>query len=47
MRLLAGHNPETDNRRALAAIDSRDDWVGHFSVVGDDRIRMRPLPPKG
>jgi len=24
-------------------IESRSDWVGHFSVVEDDRIRMRPL----
>jgi hypothetical protein len=24
-------------------IESRSDWVGHFSVVEDDRIRMRAL----
>jgi len=24
-------------------IQSRSDWAGHFSVVEDDRIRMRPL----
>jgi predicted nuclease of predicted toxin-antitoxin system len=24
---------------------SRADWAGHFSVVNDRRIRMRPLPP--
>jgi predicted nuclease of predicted toxin-antitoxin system len=28
----------------LAAIQSRTDWVGHFSVVEPGRIRMRPLP---
>jgi predicted nuclease of predicted toxin-antitoxin system len=39
---LAGSNPDT--RRILAALESRSDWVGHFSVVTDDRIRMRPLP---
>lgn len=27
-----------------AAIASRTDWVGHFSVVERTRIRMRPLP---
>lgn len=43
---LAGDGPVTDNRRALEAIESRDDWAGHFSVVSDDRIRMRPLPPR-
>lgn len=25
-------------------IRSRDDWAGHFTVVTDTRIRMRPLP---
>ncbi len=24
-------------------ITSRSDWEGHFSVIEDDRIRMRPL----
>jgi len=23
----------------------RDDWSGHFSVIEDTRVRMRPLPP--
>lgn len=31
-------------RVVLAAIASRDDWAGHFSVVEDRRIRMTPLP---
>jgi predicted nuclease of predicted toxin-antitoxin system len=43
---LAGHSAHADNGRALEAIESRDDWPGHFSVVTDDRIRMRPLPPR-
>jgi predicted nuclease of predicted toxin-antitoxin system len=41
---LAGDDPDADNRRALLAMESRSDWAGHFSVVSDDRIRMRPLP---
>lgn len=28
----------------LAALRSRSDWAGHFSVVEEDRIRMMPLP---
>jgi len=24
-------------------IGSRKDWVGHFSVIEEDRVRMRPL----
>ena len=27
----------------MAALGSRDDWEGHFAVVEDQRIRMRPL----
>jgi predicted nuclease of predicted toxin-antitoxin system len=41
---LAGTSPGSDNQRALAALESRTDWAGHFSVVTDNRIRMRPLP---
>jgi len=41
---LAGANPEEDCRRAIAVIESREDWPGHFTVVTDDRVRMRPLP---
>jgi predicted nuclease of predicted toxin-antitoxin system len=40
---LSGPSPDADNARMLAALESRDDWPGHFSVVTDDRIRMRPL----
>lgn len=31
-------------RVVAAALESRSDWAGHFSVVEDDRIRMTPLP---
>ncbi|WP_410509045.1 DUF5615 family PIN-like protein [Methanosarcina hadiensis] len=27
----------------VKVIESRDDWEGHFSVVEEDRIRIRPL----
>jgi predicted nuclease of predicted toxin-antitoxin system len=43
LRLL-GDNAAADNQRVLQAIEGRSDWAGHFSVVSDDRIRMRPLP---
>lgn len=29
---------------AAVALESRTDWMGHFSVVEDDRIRMTVLP---
>ena len=41
---LSGSNRKADNARVLEALESRTDWVGHFSVVSDDRIRVRPLP---
>ena len=41
---LSGDSPEQDNRRAIDTIETRTDWVGNFSVVTDDRIRIRPLP---
>ena len=31
-------------KTAVAALESRTDWEGHFSVVEDDRIRMTPIP---
>lgn len=40
---LLGPTPAADQRRVLDVIDSRTDWMGHFSVVTDDRIRMRSL----
>lgn len=36
---------DLDAARAIivATLRSRTDWAGHFSVVDDSRIRMRPL----
>ena len=37
--------PATDVGQRLAAlVMSRDDWIGHFSVIEAGRVRMRPLP---
>jgi predicted nuclease of predicted toxin-antitoxin system len=41
---LSGSEAGVDNRRILEALESRSDWEGHFSVITDDRIRLRPLP---
>jgi predicted nuclease of predicted toxin-antitoxin system len=43
LRIRAGA-PSGLTRIAVAALDSRDDWIGHFSVIENDRIRMTPLP---
>ena len=29
---------------AIAALETREDWSGHFSVIEDGRIHMTPLP---
>jgi len=42
---LAG--PEELVARAVAALTARGDWVGHFSVIEGDRVRMRPLVAVG
>lgn len=41
---LRGSDRDTHNQRVLEALESRADWAGHFAVVTDDRIRIRPLP---
>jgi predicted nuclease of predicted toxin-antitoxin system len=41
---LRGSDRDKDNQRILETLESRSDWPGHFAVVNDDRIRMRPLP---
>jgi predicted nuclease of predicted toxin-antitoxin system len=33
--------------RIVAALNVRNDWVGHYSVVDHGKIRMRPLPTNG
>ena len=38
--------PHDDPERIVAVVRCRADWSGHFSVVDDERIRMRPLPRK-
>jgi predicted nuclease of predicted toxin-antitoxin system len=42
---IAATSPAHVARVAVAALESRTDWAGHFSVVEDDRVRMTPLPP--
>jgi predicted nuclease of predicted toxin-antitoxin system len=42
---LGGADPDSDNRRMLEVIQGRQDWAGHFAVVTDNQIRIRPLPP--
>jgi predicted nuclease of predicted toxin-antitoxin system len=44
---LSGRDPDADNARILAVLESREDWAGHFAVVTDHAVRVRSLPPSG
>jgi hypothetical protein len=37
-------DPTTLTQIVVAALESRDDWAGHFSVIENQRLRMTPLP---
>jgi predicted nuclease of predicted toxin-antitoxin system len=41
---LNASSPEQMADLVVRAIDSRDDWTGHFSVVAEGRIRMVAMP---
>ncbi len=36
--------PSALTHSVIAALESRDDWAGQFSVVERERVRMTPLP---
>lgn len=37
-------SPDFLCRSLVAALESREDWPGHFAVIESNRIRLRPLP---
>ena len=41
---LRTQSPENVRDRVVAILESRTDWTGHFFVVEEHRIRIRPLP---
>ncbi len=43
---LSGSDPTIDNHRVLEVLETRIDWDGNFTVVTDDRVRVRSLPMK-
>jgi predicted nuclease of predicted toxin-antitoxin system len=43
---LSARSPAQVIRVIVAALESRTDWAGHFSVVEDDQIRLTPLPAR-
>jgi len=45
LRITAASSQEAAEK-ITAALIGRTDWPGHFSVIDDRRIRMRPLPPQ-
>ena len=41
---ISPSSPSRVAETAVALLEGRTDWPGHFSVVGDDRLRMTRLP---
>ena len=37
-------SPSHVAERLLAVLQSRSDWAGHFAVVEETRVRLRPMP---
>jgi predicted nuclease of predicted toxin-antitoxin system len=37
-------SPDRAAQTIVGALETRDDWTGHFAVVEEERIRMTPLP---
>ncbi len=37
--------PQAQAALVSAVIPTRDDWTDLFTVLTDDRVRVRPLPP--
>jgi len=41
---ISAPSPDAMSLAIASALSRRTDWVGHFSVIEDDRVRMTPLP---
>jgi predicted nuclease of predicted toxin-antitoxin system len=41
---LSTSDPENLTLNVVRALDAREDWRGHFSVIEEHRIRLTPLP---
>ena len=41
---ISPDTPEALGQALVAALGSRRDWAGHFSVLQSGRVRMTPLP---
>ncbi|HUT36442.1 MAG TPA: DUF5615 family PIN-like protein [Planctomycetota bacterium] len=42
---ISPDSPSRVAQVAVAVLEGRSDWTGHFSVVEEHRVRMAPLPP--
>jgi len=43
---IAPTSPFGVAKKALAVLESRDDWAGHFAVIEENRVRMTVLPSR-
>jgi predicted nuclease of predicted toxin-antitoxin system len=40
---VTGSNPQSTKQRILEAFDARTDCAGHFAVITDRHIKLRPI----
>lgn len=38
------YSPDHVAQTAVTVLESRDDWVGHFAVIEETKLRVIPLP---
>ncbi|MBC8000588.1 MAG: DUF5615 family PIN-like protein [Leptolyngbya sp.] len=43
---MSAKSPEYVAETAARVLEYRDDWIGHFAVVEDTRVRLKKIPEK-
>ncbi len=43
---ISAKSPDYVAETAVRVLEHRDDWVGHFAVVEDTRVRLTKIPEK-
>ena len=43
---ISAKSPDYVAESAVRVLEQRDDWLGHFAVVEDTRIRLTKIPDK-
>lgn len=43
---ISAKSPDYVAEAAARVLEHRDDWLGHFAVVEDNRVRLKMIPEK-